>query len=189
MYKTKTALLTIALIFLTTTSAFCFGFGTKWMEKYETMKVVDADTGETIEGVWVVVKWERMELTSYINPGGASHKTTKIIELETDKKGEFCPFKSKWKYGSKVWIYAWKKGCKFGVASPPYREHDNERGKWKEEVSPIIKLKKLPEGYEGTEEYLDNMINVELFFEGTKWIKIITKERDRASNLWHKKKG
>ncbi|MDO9465080.1 MAG: hypothetical protein Q7J67_07280 [bacterium] len=56
MRKINISLLTIALIFLTTTSAFCFGFGTKWMKKYETMQVVDADTGEPIEGAWVVLK-------------------------------------------------------------------------------------------------------------------------------------
>ncbi len=187
MYKLVKIILVFALIFLTTTSAFCFGFGWTWMGKYEPMKVVDADTGKPIEGAWVAVRWHKIPFWEYLNVGGPNSVTTKIISLETDEKGEFHPFESKWKYGSEVWIYAWEKGYKLGVASPPYREHDDERGKWKEEVSPIIKLKKLPEGYEGTGEYVSMMNTTESFFEGTKWIKFVTKERDRASKLWRKK--
>ncbi|MDO9465205.1 MAG: hypothetical protein Q7J67_07915 [bacterium] len=188
MYKTKTALLAFALIFIFTTSAFSFGFGTKWMKNYETMQVVDANTGEPIEGAWVVIKWEKIPFCERLNVGGPNSRTTEIIEFETDKSGEFHPFEKKKRYGKYLWINAWKRGYTLG--GPPRLTVSRTRGLYSMSgglKSPTIKLKKLPEGYEGTREYVSNMINVSIFFSGTKWIEIIKREEERASDLWHKK--
>jgi len=48
-------------------------------------KVIDADTGEPIEGVVVLGVWNR----EIITPGGATHQFYDAQETVTDKKGEF----------------------------------------------------------------------------------------------------
>jgi hypothetical protein len=50
-----------------------------------TGTVVDAETGEPIEGAVVLVEWT---ITKGV-PGMTYHKVYKIIEVETDKRGKF----------------------------------------------------------------------------------------------------
>jgi hypothetical protein len=48
-------------------------------------RVIDADTGEPIEGVVVLGKWSK----EYITPGGAVHEYYDARETVTDKNGDF----------------------------------------------------------------------------------------------------
>ncbi|MDO9465079.1 MAG: hypothetical protein Q7J67_07275 [bacterium] len=113
-----------------------------------------------------------------LNVGGPNSVTKKIIELETDKNGEFHPFKSKWKYGSFLEMSAWKIGYTYG--GPP----SIKKGKLK--FDKIIKLKKLPEGYEMTEEYTHVLINARVFFSDTKWESMARKESSKCRDIREK---
>ncbi|MBU0477698.1 hypothetical protein KKC91_03930 [bacterium] len=128
--------LVFALIFLTTTSAFCMGY--HFLSKAEDSKVqvVDADTGKPIEGAYVAVKWTKERFTLAL--AGAVHKVVAVKERRTDKDGFFKPY-DRIEKGSKFTLVVYKSSYKAYV----------QRGKpEKEKIPVLIKLKKLTDPQE-----------------------------------------
>ncbi|MDO9465078.1 MAG: hypothetical protein Q7J67_07270 [bacterium] len=121
----------LALIFLTTTSAFCMGY--HFLSKAEDRKiqVVDADTGEPIEGAYVAVKWTKERITLAL--AGAVHKVVAVKERRTDKDGFFKPY-DRFERGSEFALVVYKPSHKAYI----------QRGKpGKDKIPVLIKLKKL----------------------------------------------
>ncbi|MFZ3136137.1 MAG: carboxypeptidase-like regulatory domain-containing protein [Thermodesulfovibrionales bacterium] len=79
----------ILLIFILTSlvmsATSCYGFAVIRKDGPYEGRVIDADTGEPIEGVVVLGKWS----TEIITPGGATHNFYDAQETVTDKNGEF----------------------------------------------------------------------------------------------------
>jgi hypothetical protein len=78
-------LLILILTSLVLSVTSCYGFAVVRKDGPYEGRVIDADTGEPIEGVVVLGKWS----TEIITPGGATHNFYDAQETVTDKDGEF----------------------------------------------------------------------------------------------------
>lgn len=80
----KIAFIFILITFVLSVTS-CYGFAVIHKDGPYEGKVVDADSGEPIEGVVVLGEWSN----EHISPGGAVHSFHDAQETITDKNGEF----------------------------------------------------------------------------------------------------
>lgn len=125
-------------------------------------KVVDAETGEPIEGAVVLIGFS----TKSGSPGGWSWKFADAIEIMTDANGDFhLPPK-------RVSLFRvnaiWDKDCKISIFKPGYAAypgHPKTFSSWKEKRSRIIPQDEYITYYlprlRSLEKRKDNLLNVE----------------------------
>ena len=132
--------LLLALIFLTTTSAFCMGYHFLSKAEDNKIQVVDADTGKPIEGANVAIEWIKKRATF----GSLSSKTIAVKERRTDKDGFFKPY-DRIEKGQEFTLVVYKFSYKVYI----------QRGKpKKDKVTGIIRLKLL----KGIKEREENIL-------------------------------